>query len=575
MFQVSKTLRLPLESVTQTFAILAKRRAGKSYLASVLAEEMLDARQQVVAIDPTGGWWGLRSSADGRSPGYPIVVFGGEHGDLPLEESAGETIARAVVENGFSAVLDLSLFRKGQSIRFMIGFLEALYRLNRMPLHLFVDEADAFAPQGRQGFGDENRLLGAMEDIVRRGGIRGIGCTLITQRPAVINKNVLTQCENLFTLRLVHPKDISAIHEWVNVHADPDTATGMIKSLPSLAVGTAWLWSPGWLNSFQKFEVRRRRTFDSSATPKPGEKKREAKKLAAIDIAKLGEEIQRTAERAKADDPKALRARIAQLEKELAKRAEAPDKSAIEAAVAAAVKAALRDAQAALRQCWKHNSVGMIDAMSAAVGGIFGPDASGGFNPPAQRSAQAKPATAQGVPSRSSKSASDYALKYQQSGEAGSLPRMPREFLTALAQHSDGMAKGQLLTFTGYASSGSTSRCFADLVEQGLIESVGPSLVRITAEGRKKLGRVEPLPKGAELRRLRLEHPTLGVMERAVLSCLFDHYPESIGKGQILEATGYASSGSTSRAFAKLCRLGWAAPSGRGALKASDVFFED
>jgi DNA helicase HerA-like ATPase len=140
---------------------------------------------------------------------------------VPLEESAGEVVAQAIVENRFPAVVDLSLFRKGQMIRFMTTFAETLYRLNREAVHLFVDEADAVAPQAKNYGGDENRMLGAMEDIVRRGRKRGIGCTLITQRPAVLNKNVLTQCEVLLSLRLVHPKDIDAIEEWVNVHADP------------------------------------------------------------------------------------------------------------------------------------------------------------------------------------------------------------------------------------------------------------------------------------------------------------------------------------------------------------------
>ena len=46
-----------------------------------------------------------------------------------------------------------------------------------------------------------------MQDIVRRGRKKGIGCTLITQRPAVLSKDVLTQCEVLCVLRLVHPVD--------------------------------------------------------------------------------------------------------------------------------------------------------------------------------------------------------------------------------------------------------------------------------------------------------------------------------------------------------------------------------
>jgi hypothetical protein len=315
---IADNFTLPLEAVTQTFAILAKRGVGKSYLASVMAEEMLKAGQQVIAIDPTGAWHGLRSSADGKAPGFPIVVLGGEQADVPLNESAGEVIAQAVVENRFSAILDLSLFRKGQVRRFLTPFLETLYRLNREPLHLFVDEADDVAPQ--KPFGDEAQLVGAMEDLVKRGRKKGIGCTLITQRPADLAKQVLTQCEVLVAMRVVHPRDIAAIKEWVNVHGDPDLAKEMIDGLPALPVGQAWFWSPGWLGEMRLAKVRRRETFDSSATPKVGEQPKKPRARAAVDIAALGRQITESAETARANDPKELRRRIADLEKQLAAR---------------------------------------------------------------------------------------------------------------------------------------------------------------------------------------------------------------------------------------------------------------
>lgn len=88
-----KAFALPLEAVTQTIAILAKRGVGKSYTASVMAEGMLAAGQQVVILDPTGAWWGLKSSASGKEPGYQVTVFGGDHADLPLQENVGELIA--------------------------------------------------------------------------------------------------------------------------------------------------------------------------------------------------------------------------------------------------------------------------------------------------------------------------------------------------------------------------------------------------------------------------------------------------------------------------------------------------
>src|SRR5437870_736353 len=98
MLRISPELELPVEVVTETLAILAKRGAGKTYTASVLVEEMLEARLQVVVVDPIGAWYGLRSSADGKGPGYPIAIIGGDHGDVPLEAAGGHVVADLVVD---------------------------------------------------------------------------------------------------------------------------------------------------------------------------------------------------------------------------------------------------------------------------------------------------------------------------------------------------------------------------------------------------------------------------------------------------------------------------------------------
>lgn len=313
--RIAEDLLLPDEAVTETFAILAKRGKGKTYTAAVFAEELIGAGFPTIVIDPIGIWWGLRSSADGTADGLPVVIFGGDHADVPLQDTAGELIADVLIDQRIPAVLDLSLFSKAASRRFMAAFVERLYHRNRDALHVIVDEADAFAPQRTTG--DGARLLGAMEDLVRRGRARGIGVTLITQRPAVLNKDVLTQAEVLVALGMTGPRDVAAIDEWVRLHADEDQAREVKASLPSLPVGTAWVWSPGWLNLLQRVEIRRRITFDSSATPKPGQRRVLPRRMADVDLAALGEKIAATAEQAKADDPVALRRRIAQLEREL------------------------------------------------------------------------------------------------------------------------------------------------------------------------------------------------------------------------------------------------------------------
>src|SRR3954465_13042510 len=171
--RIAPELALPLDAVTETFAILAKRRAGKSNAAVVMAEEMYDHGLPWVAIDPKGDWWGVRAAGDGQAPGLAVLVFGGLHGDVPLEPTAGKLVADLVVEQRITCVLDVSEMSKADQRRFLIDFADRLYRRNTEPLHVFCEEADEYIPQ--RVMGETAKLVGAFETLVKRGGFRGIG----------------------------------------------------------------------------------------------------------------------------------------------------------------------------------------------------------------------------------------------------------------------------------------------------------------------------------------------------------------------------------------------------------------
>lgn len=343
--RISPTLSLPVDFVTKTCAILAQRRKGKTYTASVLAEELYAARIPFVALDPTGAWWGLRSSADGNAPGLPVVVLGGQHGDIPLERTAGRVVADLVVDSAGWYVIDFSLFESGAAERqFATDFAERLYRRKGesgkdFPLHLFVDEADRFVPQQvRGGKGEaretDQRLLGAFEAIVRRGGLRALGTTLISQRAAVVNKNVLEMLDVLIVLRNVGPNDRRAIEDYLKADADDAQRLAMMGSLAALEIGEAWVWEPGGDPPlFDRIRIRARHTFNSSATPKIGMARAEPKRLADVDLEQLRERMAATIERAKADDPRELRKRIASLETQVRSKVASPPTEWVERVV--------------------------------------------------------------------------------------------------------------------------------------------------------------------------------------------------------------------------------------------------
>lgn len=336
MLKLADNLKLPIEAVTGTFAILAIRGVGKTHTASVMAEEMLKAGQPIVAYDPTGAWWGLKSSADGKRPAYPVVVFGGEHADVPLEETAGDTIAATIVDKRIPAILDCSLLRKGARIRLMTDFCESLYHRNREPLHFFADEVQTIAPQNIRAMPEATRLLGAVEDIILQGRRRGLGFTAISPRPAVVNTSVRSACQTLIAMRVIGKHDRKALDEWIEAHGDADTAKLMMDSLASLPKGEAWVWSPPE-DIFKRVHFRARETFDSSATPKVGGKIVAPQKMAQIDLDALGAAIKATVEKMKADDPKALKAEIARLKAQ--KLGAAVDPAAIEKARVEGAKA--------------------------------------------------------------------------------------------------------------------------------------------------------------------------------------------------------------------------------------------
>ena len=263
--------------VTSTRAILARKRSGKTYLGLVLAEELARHRYPFVVIDPTGVWHGLRSLEDGSSSGLDILHLGGKHGQLDLGEDDGAAVASMVAGDRPPAViLDLSSMDPAAQHVFVAAFGERLYAECEAPVHVFVDEADEFAPQAPDSlYPDQRRCLRVMDRLVRRGGQRGVGTTLITQRPAVVNKNLLSQIDGFWLLCLSAPQDLTQVEAWLIplVQAQSSRAA-CLRALPGLQPGEAFcVLSQG--DPITRIRVRRRRTWDSSRTPKIGEPPRE------------------------------------------------------------------------------------------------------------------------------------------------------------------------------------------------------------------------------------------------------------------------------------------------------------
>jgi hypothetical protein len=578
--EISKDLSLPLQAVTETFALLAKRGAGKSNAAVVMAEQMYDAGLPWVAVDPKGDWWGVRSDQSGTGPGLPVLVLGGQHGDVPLEPTAGTLVADLIAGERLTAVVDVSLMSKADARRFLADFAERLYKANTEPLHVFAEEAHEYIPQ-RVTAGDA-RMVGAWEKLVKWGRTHGLGVTLITQRSASLNKDVLTQVETLIALRTTGPQDIAAIRSWVDEHETGKEVLAELRKLPS---GDAYVLSPQWLELDDPLRVTfyRRRTFDSGATPKAGQKRTAPRSSAEVDLAALKEAMAETIERAKADDPKELRAQVAQLQRDLAAERAKPTPAAepelVEVQVLdPAIAGRLEDLLVPLTH--ELASLGGALAVLRDSKSRFAPGRSTKVTLPSRPIPHgAAPAASAPAPRR----AGTRAPAGQGPDDAGDLTKPMRRVLDALAWlEAAGFGEPTKIQ-TGFIAQyrvskkggGNFGNVLSQLRGAGLIDYPSPGSVALTDAGRARATPVDIEPTTAGLQQAinaRLAEP-----ERRVLAGIIDAYPDSLTKQDAGALAGYSVSakggGNFGNILSRLRSLGLIDYPGPGLVVATDVLF--
>jgi hypothetical protein len=586
--RISPDLSLPLEAATETFAILAVKRAGKSNAAVVMAEEMYDVGIPWVAIDAKGDWWGVRAAGDGEAAGLSVLVFGGLHGDVPLEPGSGRLVADLVVEQRITCVLDVSEMTKADQRRFLIDFADRLYRRNTEPLHVFCEEADEYIPQ--RVLGEMAKLVGAFETLVKRGGFRGIGITLITQRSASLNKDVLTQAGTLIAMRTPSPQDRKAVLAWIDYH---QAGKEVVDELPLLEDGEAWVFSPQWLRTLQKIRFRRRRTFDSGATPKVGGKPRPPARLADVDLAAIKEQMAETIERAKADDPKELRKQIKQLQQQLGERPAEREVVEIEVPI---VPAEVRDAVVAIGQIADRASINLQEAIAKVFGDILEQTVglvAGGWGIQAERTASVIDA-GERFTDRSGRAKRTAPTPPASVARRGDIPMAPRpartntvegvneprqRILDAIAWYNSvGVAtprRGHVAFVAGTspASSGFEKNLGA-LRTAGLVHYPEPGTVALTPDGAEVARPSVQISTTAEL--IDALGARLGKPKAAILRALVDVYPEPMDRVELAERVGVSpQSSGFEKNIGSLRGLGFVAYPGPGLVVATDLLFID
>lgn len=549
---------IPNAALDDRLGFLGTSGSGKTYNAGVAVERLLARKARVVIVDPLGVWWGLRLLADGKKPSpHEVVIFGGPRGDLPLNEHAGALLGETAATMAESCIIDLrELGSKASERRFMTAFLETIYRkASGEPFHLVVDEADLFAPQ-KPHKGDET-LLGLMENIVRRGRVKGFIPWLISQRPAVLNKNVLSQVDGLVAFKLTASQDRDALDSWIEGQADKAQGKALKDALPAMQIGQGVVWLPGH-GVLKTATFPQKDTFDSSRTPKRGEKMKRTAALKPIDLSALKDKLSTVVAETKANDPKELRNEIARLRAEVKKRqtpvAAAPkiDQKTIDAAYQRGVKDGAGQAQAVAHAAFK--------AIAAEIS-----KHTGAFKIKLPTPAIVKPVAATPVARVSSAPA--------QMTEGLSGPQ--QKILDAIAWWNaigtERPSRIQVAVVAGYKPNTGTFNTYIGSLNSGSFINSDRGLLSFTDQGRASANAPGDIPTQDELHRR-----VLGILsgpQAKLLSALIERYPDTLSREELAIAAGYAPNTGTFNTYIGSLNSIGLIENDRGQVKAAEILF--
>jgi hypothetical protein len=567
--------QIPNSITSQHVAVLGKTGSGKTSTAKLLVEQVVAEGARVCVLDPIkSDWWGMTSSADGRRPGLPFHILGGPRGHVPLHSSAGKAIAEIVANGALPlSIVDMADFEPGGQAKFFVDFAPTLLRKMRGVVYLVIEEAHLFAPKERSGIGAENLSIHWAKTLATAGRSKGVRLVVVTQRTQALHNALLGSCDTLIAHRLTAPADQEPVLKWLKANTTKEVLERVSSELASLKTGDAWICS-GEARIFTSVHFGRISTYDNTATPTGDGDTREVK-TAAVDQEKLRAIIGDAVEQAKADDPKELRKRIAELERQVSstKIGLAPGVKSVSPKVVE--KPVITDAQLARLEKQVAAMTAALDRAASIFAKPLGPLAES-----CQRLASAVNLVRRPAPSHAHVNNSTGARSPVQP-RGGSAPRprgdasdskLPpgeKATLIAAAQYPDGLTREQASILTGYKRS-SRDAYIQRLVGRGYVE-VASNLVVATEAGVAALGEAfEPLPTGEALRSYWLNRLPPG--EKAVLEIAIEHYPHDVLRERIDQSTGYKRSSRDAYIQRLISRRLLSA--GRGTVRATEVLFE-
>lgn len=587
-------MKLPGSILSKHIAIVGMTGSGKTVTAKGIIEDLLGKGERVCIVDPVAAWWGLRSDTSGKPNGFPVVIFGGRHGDVQIGGSHGGPVADIVATSTTPTIIDLKQLSVKERTSFFTDFAVRLMQKNEGILHLVIDEAHLFAPKGKVNSNQAGEMLSETNNLVTGGRGVGLRIIMITQRPAKLHNDCLASADTLIAMRVALPADRDAVESWIREVGDPVQGKSLMQSLPRLETGEGWVWSP-LSDVFKRTTFPMIKTFDSS---NPRNLHLHSKvKLSSIDLAHVTKQLYDAAGDVVNNDPVQLKRLLAQAQAELKKRvpqvtvaADHVDSAALkreyDRGVAATKKAASMELARYEKESVAHakrvavaveRSTSALGEAILAIQRFKRPematlDIPAAEPEPPPRNFFLNESHTTHIPKREVKSTAPSNGDLDLSGPA-------RKILTALAEMLalgvEDVPRQYAMFMSGYTNLTSTGfvKAMSQLSSSKLTSYPSAGSVALTEEGRAHAPDVDQPSTGAELRSRFMS--LLGGKKSDMLRVLIAEYPRPVAREDLMRATGYGNLTSTGfvKAVSQLSSLGLLTYPSKGAVRAGDLLF--
>jgi hypothetical protein len=243
----------PVEDIlTGRGAIFGKSGSGKSNTATVVVEELLAEGLPLLIVDQDGEYYGL-------SEEYDMLHVGADANcDRIIGVDDAEAVADIALEDNTPVILDVSGYMEEETAQEIVHVvLRRLFRREndlKKPFLVLVEEIHEFVPE-QGGHGELGEML---IRVAKRGRKRGLGICGISQRPASVSKNFITQCDWIVWHRLTWDNDTKVVGRILGSDYE--------DRITELSDGEAYVMTD-WAEDLRRIKFRLKRVHGGGGTP--------------------------------------------------------------------------------------------------------------------------------------------------------------------------------------------------------------------------------------------------------------------------------------------------------------------